>query len=118
MSTIHPDEVLLWVMRDGTKTTILGSVQETGVIYLKWDTSRAGTITNRTHHSDSVEHADEWLQNATKMREQEGYEFVFRPQVLMMSGPKNRENLGFWVEGTLRRYVETELAEYEKRARV
>jgi hypothetical protein len=111
ITTDVPDEVLLWVMRDQTKTAILGSVRETGVIYLKWDTTRAGTLINRTHHTDLVEHANEWLKNATGRLEREGYAFACRPQVLLMAGPPpERSGLGFWVEHTVRRYVENELA--------
>jgi len=111
ITTDVPDEVLLWVMRDGTHITILGSIHGTGVIYLAWDPKRSDQHINRSHHEASEALAHEWLTDGTDHLSHTGSVFVFRPQVLLMAGPgPERSELGFWVERTVRRYVENELA--------
>lgn len=116
MNTEVPDQVLLWVMRDGTTITVLGSVHGTGVIYLSWDPERSNRHVNRSHDEGSEKLADKWLENATEMLARTGSVFVFRPSVVEMAAHKgDRGGRGFWVETELRRYVEAELAEYEKR---
>ena len=101
------EEILLWVMRDGTNITVLGSVNGTGVIYLSWDPERSNRHVNRSHDEDSEKLADEWLTNATGMLARTGSVFVARPSVVEMAAYKgDRGGRGFWVETELRWYVE------------
>lgn len=101
------EKILLWVMRDGTTITVLGSVNGTGVIYLSWNPERSDRHINRSHDEESAEHADEWLTNATGHLARTGSVFVARPSVVEMDVHKgDRGGRGFWVENELRRYVE------------